>query len=216
MKKLSKKSLAIIALIAIIIIAGMAIILTIGLNFDLKFQASKKVEIYLNQEFEIKDMKQITEETFGKDVIIQKIEVFEDSANIIAKDITEEQKTNLVNKVNEKYGTELKTEEIEILTVSNVRGRDIVKPYIMPFIIVTVIILGYMAIRYRKLGSIKVMLKTVGVLVLVQAILLSLIAITRIPVGRLTIPTVITIFLLTLVVLTTKFERKLVEIKKEN
>ena len=216
MKKLSKKSLAIIALIAIIIIAGIAIILTIGLNFDLKFQASKKVEIYLNQEFEIKDMKQIAEETFGKDVIIQKIEVFEDSANIIAKDITEEQKTNLVNKVNEKYGTELKTEEIEILTVSNVRGRDIVKPYIMPFIIVTVIILGYMVIRYRKLGSIKVMLKTVGVLVLVQAILLSLIAITRIPVGRLTIPTVITIFLLTLVVLTTKFERKLVEIKKEN
>ena len=216
MKKLSKKSLAIIALIAIIIIAGMAITLTVGLNFDLKFQATKKIELYINKEFEIKDMKAITDETIGEDVIIQKIEVFEDIASIIAKDITEEQKTNLVNKVNEKYGTELNAEEIEILTVSNVRGRDIVKPYIIPFIVATVIILGYMAIRYRKLGVIKTILKIVGILVLSQAILLSLIAITRISVGRLTIPAVTTVYLLTLAGLTTKFEKELVESKKED
>lgn len=209
MKKMSKKSLAIILVIAIIIIAGVIITLTTGLNFDLKFQATKKVELYLNKEFEIKDMKQITDETIGNDVIIQKVEVFEDTVSITAKDITEEQKTNLINKVNEKYGTTLKAEEIKILTNSNVRGRDIVKPYIMPFVIATAIILVYMAIRYRKLGFIKVILKTIGILVLVQAILLSLIAITRFPVGRLTIPTVITTYLLTLVVLTNKYENKL-------
>ena len=209
MKKMSKKSLAIILVIATIIIAGVIITLTTGLNFDLKFQATKKVELYLNKEFEIKDMKQITDETIGNDVIIQKVEVFEDTVSITAKDITEEQKTNLINKVNEKYGTTLKAEEIKILTNSNVRGRDIVKPYIMPFVIATAIILVYMAIRYRKLGFIKVILKTIGILVLVQAILLSLIAITRFPVGRLTIPTVITTYLLTLVVLTNKYENKL-------
>lgn len=209
MKKMSKKSLAIILVIATIIIAGVIITLTTGLNFDLKFQATKKVELYLNKEFEIKDMKQITDETIGNDVIIQKVEVFEDTVSITAKDITEEQKTNLINKVNEKYGTTLKAEEIKILTNSNVRGRDIVKPYIIPFIIATLIILVYMAIRYRKLGFIKVILKTIGILVLVQAILLSLIAITRFPVGRLTIPTVITTYLLTLVVLTNKYENKL-------
>lgn len=209
MKKMSKKSLAIILVIATIIIAGVIITLTTGLNFDLKFQATKKVELYLNKEFEIKDMKQITDETIGNDVIIQKVEVFEDTVSITAKDITEEQKTNLINKVNEKYGTTLKAEEIKILTNSNVRGRDIVKPYMMPFVIATAIILVYMAIRYRKLGFIKVILKTIGILVLVQAILLSLIAITRFPVGRLTIPTVITTYLLTLVVLTNKYENKL-------
>lgn len=217
MKKVSKKGKVIIAIIALIIIVGIAITLTIGLNYDLRFQETKKIELYLQKEFEISDIRQITNETIpNRNVIIQKVEVYEDSVSIIAKDITEEEKANLITKINEKYETELSADSTKITTVPNTRGRDIVKPYIAPFAIVTIIILAYMAIRYYKLNSSKVVLKTALILVIAQALLLSLIAITRIPVGRLTMPMVITVYILTLITLTTKFEKQFNKRKEEN
>ena len=91
----------------------------------------------------------------------------------------------------------------------NTRGRDIIKPYILPFAIATLIILLYMAVKYRKLGIIKTLVKTVVISVVAQATLLSVMAITRIPIGIVTIPLVITVYLLTLVGLTTYFEKQL-------
>ena len=215
MKNITKKQKIIFAIIALIIIIGAVITLTIGLNFDLRYQEAKRIELYLEKDYEISDIKQITDETIpDQNVIIQKVEVFEDSVRIIAKEITEEQKQNLVNKINEKYETELDAESTEIVTIPHTRGRDIVKPYIIPFAIATIIILVYMGVRYRKLGTIKTILKTVIVSIIAQAVLLSLIAIIRIPIGRLTIPMVIAVYLLTLIGMTTKFEKEL-GVKKE-
>ena len=210
MKNITKKQKIVFAIIALIIIIGAVITLTIGLNFDLRYQEAKRIELYLEKDYEISDIKQITDETIpNQNVIIQKVEVFEDSVRIIAKEITEEQKQNLVNKINEKYETELDAESTEIVTIPHTRGRDIVKPYIIPFAIATIIILVYMGVRYRKLGTIKTILKTVIVSIIAQAVLLSLIAIIRIPIGRLTIPMVIAVYLLTLIGMTTKFEKEL-------
>lgn len=215
MKQITKKQKIGIAIIAVIMLVGIAITLTIGLNFDLRFQNAQKVELYLKKEFEVSDIKKIAEETItDQSVMIQKVEVYEDSVSIIAKEITEEQKQNLINKANEKYGTELSAEETEIVSIPNTRGRDLVKPYIAPIIVATVIILGYMALRYRKLGAVKTIMKAIVTLVVVQVVLLSIIAITRIPIGRLTMPMVITVYLLTVAVLTTKYEKQLA-VKKE-
>ena len=215
-KKMSKKSKIIIAIIAVIIIAGIAITATIGLNFDLRYQESKSIQLYLEKDFNISDIKQITDEVMpGEKVIIQKVEVYEDTVNITAKDITDEQKQSLIDKVNEKYGTELSAVSIAVESIPNTRGRDIIKPYIAPFVIATLIILLYMAIRYRKLGVIKALVKTVVVSVVAQATLLSVMAITRIPIGIVTIPLVITVYLLTLVGLTTYFEQQLAKNKKK-
>ena len=147
-------------------------------------------------------------------VIIRKVEVYEDSVSITAKEITDEQKQSIIDKINEKYQTELSADSTQIQTIPHTRGRDIVKPYITPFIISTAIILVYMAIRYRKIGVLRTLLKTIATSVIAQTVLLSIIAITRIPVGRLTIPMIVTVYMLTLVGLTTNFEKKL-EIKKE-
>ena len=216
MKKMTKKQKILIAIIALIIIAGIIITATIGLNFDLRYQESKKVELYLEQNFEISDIKAITDEVFSNEpVIIQKVEVYEDTVSITAKDITDEQKVDLINKINEKYGTELSADSTTIESIPHTRGRDIIKPYIAPFSIATLIILVYMAIRYRKLGIVKTILKVVIISVVAQATLLGVIAITRIPIGRLTIPMVIVVYMLTLVGLTSNFEKKLKENNKE-
>lgn len=208
--KLSKKTKIIFTIIAIIILIGIAITCTIGLNFDLRYRDSKRMELYLEQDFNISDIKQMTDEVMpDKKVIIQKVEVYEDTVSITAEDITDEEKQNLIDKVNEKYGTTLAAESTEIETIPNTRGRDIVKPYVVPFGIATLIILVYMAIRYRKLGVIKTLLKTIVIAIVAEMVLLSIMAITRIPIGLITIPLVITVYLLTLIGLTTYFEKEL-------
>ena len=215
--KLSKNTKIIITIIAIIILIGIAITCTIGLNFDLRYRDSKRMELYLEQDFNISDIKQMTDEVMpGKKVIIQKVEVYEDTVSITAENITDEEKQSLIDKVNEKYGTTLVAESTEIETIPNTRGRDIVKPYVVPFGIATLIILVYMAIRYRKLGVVKTLLKTIVIAIVAEMVLLSIMAITRIPIGIITIPLVITVYLLTLIGLTTYFEKELAnKISKE-
>lgn len=216
MKEIIEKNKVLISIIAIIVVVGIIMTAVMGFNFDLRYQQAKKVELHINKEFAISDIKQITNEVLGNNgVIIQKVEMFEDTASIIAKEITDEQKSNLITKINEKYGTEISAENTEIITVPHTRGRDIVKPYIIPFLISTVIIIVYMAIRYYKLNFIKVVLETIGVLVVAQILLFSVMAITRIPIGRLTIPLMILVYVLSLLGITNKCEKDLATKKAE-
>ena len=212
MEKLKKnKNIIIGILIAIIIIAGVAITLTIGLNFDLKYQETKQIQLNLGTEFNIDDIKQITNEVLpGQKKKKKKVEVFEDAVSIVSNSITDEQKQSIIEKINEKYeSADIEADTIEIETIPHTRGRDILKPYIAPFVLATFIILVYMAFRYKKVGSIKTILKTLGIIILMQLVLFSIIAIARIPVGRVTIPLVLGVYLLTLIRITTNLEKQL-------
>lgn len=212
MKNLTTKQKIVMSIMAIIIIAGIATTLIIGFNFDLRFQTTKNIELYIGEQFEISDIRSITNEVMPNErTIIQKVEVYEDTVSISAKEITDEQKQNIIQKINEKYELEIQADTTEIEIIPNTRGRDLVKPYIVPFLITTAIILVYMAIKYRKLNWIKVVIKAIITLAMVELTLISLIAITRIPVGRLTIPMGITIYIFTLLALTTNFEKQLEE-----
>ncbi len=207
----SKKKLIIYILIVAIIIAGIAVTIISGFNFDLKYQDAKRIELGIGKQVNEDEIRQIAKEVLGENtpIVLQKIEVFEDAVSIMAKDITEEQRDNIVSKVNEKYGIELTTDDVPIITVAHTRGRDIIKPYVIPFSTATLIILVYMMIRYYKQGSLKVLAKTLGFVVLMQAVLFSIMAITRIPIGRLTIPLVLTVYILTLIGCTSHFEKSL-------
>lgn len=213
---ITKKTKIIAIIIAIIIIAGIAVTATIGLNYDLRYQSAQKIELYIEKDFNNSDIKNIVNEVMPNiPVIIQKVEVFEDTVSITAKEITDEQKQNIISKVNEKYGTNLSADSTEIESISNTRGRDLVKPYIFGFVMSILIILIYIAVRYMNLGVLKTLGQIILTLVLTQAVLLSVIAITRIPVGRLTMPIVVAVYLLTLIGLTTKFEKDLATKKQE-
>lgn len=205
MKQNSTKIL--VALIAIILIVGAIMIFTKGLAFELKYQESQKVEINLGKEFEENDIRIITNEVFEKQKVkIQAIEVYKDAISITTTQITEEQKTELVTKLNEKYETELKVENIQIETVPHTRGRDIIKPYIIPFGVATIIILGYLVIKYKNLNSLEVLTQSIGIIVLAQLVLLAIMAITRMPIGKFTIPTVLLVYMLSTYICTTKFD----------
>ncbi len=212
-----KSAKIIIALIAIILIAGTIMICTKGLVFGLNYEDSKKVEINLGKQFEEKDIKEITNDVFGKQpVLIQAIEVYKDAVSITTTEITDDQKANLITKLNEKYGTDISTDYITIEANAHIRGRDIVKPYIVYFAIATVIVLVYLSIRYYKLNSLKVLAKSIGIMLLTQLILLAIIAIARIPIGVLTMPVVLLIYVLSTYICTAKFDKDLDKKLQEN
>ncbi len=204
-----KNTIILTVLIAIILIVGAIVIATKGLAFELKYQDSQKVELNIGKEFKTEDVKQITNEVFdNQPVKIQAIEVYKDAISITTTEISEEQKTNLVNKINEKYETELKSEDITIESIPHTRGRDIIKPYITPFIIITIIILAYLMIRYYKLNSLKVLIESIGIIALSQMVLLGIMAITRMPIGEFTIPMVLLVYMISTYICTAKFENK--------
>lgn len=212
-----KSAKIIIALIAIILIAGTIMLCTKGLVFGLNYEDSKKVEINLGKQFEEKDIKEITNDVFGKQpVLIQAIEVYKDAVSITTTEISDEQKANLITKLNEKYGTDISTDDITIEANAHIRGRDIVKPYIVSFAIATVIVLVYLSIRYYKLNSLKVLAKSIGIMLWAQLILLAIIAIARIPIGVLTMPVVLLIYVLSTYICTTKFDKDLDKKLQEN
>lgn len=215
MKQKSKKIL--IAMIVIILIVGATVLLTKGLAFDLIYANSKKVEINLGKQFEKKDIRIITDEVFGKQPVqIQEIEVYKDAISIMTTEITNEQKTQLITKINEKYGTEISADDITIEEYSHIRGRNFIKPYITPFVIATVIILIYLAIRYYKLNSLKVLIQTIGIIILSQLVLLGIMVITRMPIGTFTIPTILFVYMLSTYVCITKFESDLQKLVVNN
>ena len=183
MKQKNKKIIT-IAIIALIIIAGIVVINIWGFNKELRFNQSQRIDIYIEQQVDKDKIKNIANEVLGTSNMLQTIEIYEDMVTIRAKNISEEQKNNIVTKIKENYEFAQAVEETEISTVPETRIRDMYKQYILPFAISGVLVVAYMMIRYYKKGMLKVFTKTVAVPIVAELLLLSIIAITRIPMGR--------------------------------
>ncbi len=210
MKQLTEKNKIIYGIILLVIIVGFIVIINQGFNVGLEYRPHQKVEIYLGKEFDKKDIKNITDEVFGKEqVSIKKVELFEDMVSISSNTISEEQKNNLVQKINEKYELSLKEDSTEIISVSNIKLTDLSKKYIYPIVLSFVIILVYMFIRFAKINSLKVILETILKLIIVELLIISVLAITRIAVGIYTLPVILISYVLTIIYFINKFERQL-------
>lgn len=216
MKQLSAKCKIAIGVVVLIIVIGAAIAVIKGFNFDIRTRAMQMIQLNIGKEFEKSDIKQITNEVFENEVVlIQKVEVYGDSVAITAKEISDEQKTKMIDKVNEKYGSELKSEDVEIKNVPHKKLKDVIKPFVFPLVLSTLIILVYMGVRFYKIGIIKTLLRVGGIEVLAEAILFAIFAITRFPIGRYTLPLVLFVYLVVLLIMTIKLEKELLD-KKES
>ena len=131
---------------------------------------------------------------------------------IRAKEISEEQKNEIINKIKEIYEFDQKAEDTAITEVPATRYIDLYKPYIMPFIISTVLIILYFIIRYRKQGIAKVFIYSSLSLIIGEWVGLSIFAITRVPMGRITPVLVIIIYISIIMSLQKYFD----EIKQKN
>ncbi len=207
------------AILACIIIAGIAITIFMGLNFDLRYTANKQLDIVIGKQFESEEIKQLVREVLENDnarVIVQKVEVYEDIVSITVQDINDEQIEKLNTKINEKYEIENKIEDIIIENNSKLRGRDLAIPYMWPVGISILLVLAYACIMYRRLNIIKVIAKILGFTILAQLVYLGIIAITRIPVTAITVPIALVIYVITLIVVFFRMDKANKKILDDN
>lgn len=185
MNQKSKKIIA-IAIISLIIIAGIAVVSIWGFNKELRFLQCQKVEVNVEQVVDDDKIKDIADEVLGMHNIVQNVEIYEDVVTIRAITISEQQKDSIVNKIKELYEFEQTAENTKVKTVPETRFRDMYKQYVLPFVISAVLASTYIAIRYYKKGIFKVFVKSLIIPVVAELLLLSWMAIVRIPVGRFT------------------------------
>lgn len=202
------------AVLICIIIAGAIITCTIGLKADIIYSKNTQIDIYIGKAFEIKDIKEIVKEIFpDENMMVQKIELFNDMVSITLPDKSEdelkEKVEQLNTKINEKYGIENKAEELNVTHNPKVKLSSIIKPYIIPTAISIIIILVFVAIRYRKLGVLKILASYIISVGAIEAAYLGIIAITRFPINRLVIPIGLLLYVIVLTVLGFYHEKKM-------
>lgn len=177
----------VIAIEALVILAGIVIINIMGFNKELRFSQGERIDVYIENEADKAKVKSIVNEVLGnQNNMVQTVEIYQDMVTIRAKEITDDQKNDIVNKLKENYEFEQTAEDTTIKTVPATKIVDMYKKYIVPFVVSGVLVLIYMAIRYYKKGIWKVLARTICMPVLAELFLLAVIAITRIPLGRFT------------------------------
>lgn len=192
-------------LLICLIIAGIVVISTVGFNVGLKYSEHKEISINISKEFNVSDIRNITKEVFGnKPMIIQQVELYKDMVQISVKEASEEQVSSLNDKINEKYGLENAISDVKVVDIPNVRLRNVIKPYILPVSIVSVLTIIFAMIVYRKLGVWKVLYDIAMAIVAPQAILSSLYAVTRIPINRIATIVAISVFALSITMIILK------------
>lgn len=205
--KVMKKVVSI--LLICLLIAGIIVIAVKGFNVGLKYSENTQIAINIGKTFEINDIKQITSEVFkGQRVIIQKVELYEDMVQITVKEASEEQINELNTKINEKYELENSIDDVEVVQNANVRLRTLIKPYILPISILSIVTILYAMIVYRKQGILYVLYTTVMAIVAPQAILSSLYAVTRIPINRLTSIIAVVVYIASITITMIYFGKK--------
>ena len=211
------KNPKIIYLIAVmIILLGMIVTGIWKTNFSLDYKEYTRIDVYLGKDYNLEDMKQIAKEVFPKEKIrYQEIETFHDSLSVHVSSLTEEQLGTFKEKVKEKYELEETDNSIVTTTIPHYRIRDMVKPYIIPIIIATILIFVYVGIRYLNLGVYKVIGVLLLRIVVSEAVLASIIEIARIPVGIYTMPVGIFVYMLVTVLTVVGYEKQISKKKEE-
>ena len=173
---MSTKKKLLYIVICIIIVAGIIVWKYKGFNLELQYSTRNQITISNNTGLNIDDIKQVVSEVLGnKRHFVQEVETFGNAISIVSDEITEEQETQIIQKINEKDGTDLETDSIIIETIPFTRVKDVIKPYIMPGIIITIILLIYFLIRFKKLSLKNILAKVVIIPVIVELLLYSII-----------------------------------------
>lgn len=201
---------------ALIIIVGIVVTCIWKTNFSLEYTEHTRIDVYIGKEFNVEDIKQIAKEVFkDKEIKYQNIETFNDSIAINVKELNDEELIVLKDKVKEKYEIEEIDSNVTTMTIPHYRIRDIIKPYIVPMIITTLVILAYVGIRYFNLGILKTVCTLLLRLIVLEAVLASIIQIIRIPVGAYTIPVAILVYILVTIVTVVGYENEVTRKKEQ-
>jgi len=190
----------------VILVAGIILAFK-GFSVGLDYAPNKTIKFDIEEE-KVDVAKEIIEETFYyKKIKIKNIEG-EGNLKLITRIITPEEKEELINNLNQKLDLKLSSEDIMVEENSQVRLRDLLKNYIKAIIIVTIILLIYIPIVYRKFGFYNVISETLTSLVLSQLLVLSVLAITRFKIDSTIISMLSIVYVCAVYTLTNEYEKR--------
>lgn len=196
-----------LAVIGIVILAGIIMFCIKGLNYNLSYGKNTSISINVGKDINTNEVKQLVEETIGDKANVRTLNESNSSILVTVKTISDEQKDDLVTKINEKYSLELSQEDLKITNNAQVKLCDLIKPYIAPSIISISLIMIYFIIRYRNFKTWKIILETIGSIIISEAFLFSVYVITRIPVNSLTMPLAVILFVIIIISLIEKYRK---------
>lgn len=218
---MNKKKKIFLGIILAIILIGIIVVGFKGFNVGLSLRPHHTFYFVFEQEYNVEDVKKICKEVFkDKAFRIRGVEVFNDAIYVESSTITAEEEKVLAEKFDALYKTE-KVEETEkeidydVYHDSNIKIMDEIKPYVASVVISAIIILLYVAMRFKKLNDGKIY-KTFGNLIfealIVVLLPLSIIAIVRLPLEIVTFSILIIIEIVYLIIKFAMLENKLKEV----
>ena len=203
---MSKKRKILCVILAVIFIAAIVSTAIRGLKVNISYAEGTTIVFDIGKQFENEDVKKIAKEIWSDSaILVQKVEVYDESVAVKVPGFTEEQLTNFINKINEKYELELTNTDLTILYNSNEKLRDIVRPYIIPLIIATGLIVVYYSMRFKGVKEILQLLLT---LIGVEGIIYSIYALFMLPIDIITMPIVMMSYAGVVIYVTIKSETK--------
>lgn len=210
MKKITENKKILIIAILIIIVAGIIFLAVKGFNKGIIYDSATRIECYIPSGYEKADIENITNETFSnKNVTVQDIEKLNQIVSIKIKDYSEEELENFKTKISEKYEIDKDKLEIYEIKIPTTRISTIVKPYVLPVSIVTVLSLVYIALRnIKSKETVKKVIKVALTLVLVAGIYFSILVIAQIPINEYTMPIALMLYVLTLLIEVIKLNKE--------
>lgn len=205
-----KKNILKIGIILAVIAIGIATILFARFQFSLYYKQNVRIEIYLGKEFKTEEvMQQVKEILPEQELMIETAGVFKDTISITTTTITDEQISQIVDKLNETYETELVAEaDTQVIYNSNIRGRDIFMPYLVISSIAAGITIAIITIIYgKKVGIIRTIVTSLLVTVMGQFFYFVMLSLMGIEINRMISGTAVAIFIASMVYLISQFEK---------
>lgn len=95
------------------IVVGAIMVRFKGYNYSILYSDHSRLEVSMEQAFELKDIKQIASESFKNDTVIRKTTLFNTSFAVDAKELKEEEINTFFNKLNEKYNKDYSMNELK-------------------------------------------------------------------------------------------------------
>lgn len=186
-----------------------------------KYSISQKVYVKIGDEYTVEDVQTIVNEALGKDnTVVEKDKEDETYAAIEANLLTKKDIEKINDKLNEKYSLSNSADNIgatNVVTtkdIPRVRLTDMAKQYLLFTVIATIVVLVYFAVIYRKLGVKDVLQDAVLTLAFAELLYMSIIAITRFPINKLTVIAAFAIYIVLVIYLNARYMSK-IESKKE-
>lgn len=202
MKKYFNKKTITLAIIILIIIAGIVTIGISGFEKSLEYKAGTRIEVYIPEGYEKQDIMDIAKECFKtEEILFSEVEEVNKVAGIKLTKYTQAQLDNYLLNISEKYEIEADDMEYYEVVIPETKINTVITPYILPVVVITALVLAYIIVKnYKSENKIKMLLRILGILVITLCLYFSIIALFRLQFGIYTMPLAFAIYIVALLI----------------